>query len=157
MLLAVHAAVSKSSPAQPGLGAQLGVPVASVGPASAVAIGSYEYSSWDGGHDDVFSVGMQLRGRVGMSSRGVLVGVEGVYHRWICRSDASAACGDSPAAHGVGLNGVLLKPLAGDRLRVWASAGPKWLTDFTSDGEVAFGSGFGWHVKAGVELPLGSR
>ena len=157
LLLAVNAAVSKSSPAQPGIGAQVGVPVASFGPASAVAIGSYEYSSWDGGHDDVFSVGMQFRGRVGTSSTGVILGGEAVYHRWICKSDASAGCGDSPAANGLGLNGVVLKPLAGDRVRLWASAGPKWLTDFTSDGELAFESGFGWHAKAGVELPLGSR
>ena len=155
-VLALAGTVSKSSHAQPGVSVRAGVPVASMGPASVLAIGSYEHSSWDGGHDDVYSGGLQLRAQP-LGSSGLIVGGEAIYHRWICKSDMDAGCGDSPAAIGLGLHGLLVKLLVADRIRLWAAGGPKWLTDFESDGELAFESGFGWHVQVGAELPLGSR
>ena len=150
-----YASGSKSSPAQFGAGLRGTAPITTLGPASISAVGSYEYSKWDGGHDDVFSGGIQLRGRPVGS--GLILGGEAIYHGWICKSDAEAGCGDSPAANGLGLHGLILKPLPGDRIRLWAAAGPKWLTDFESDGELAFESGFGWHAQVGAEFALGSR
>lgn len=148
-------AVSKSSPAQTGFGAAATAAVGAVGGVGLRATGGYEYSMWDGGHDDVLSLGLQGRRSLSGEAGSLSLGGEAVYHRWICKSDELAGCGESPAANGLGLNGLVFWPVADGKVNLWASAGPKWLTDFESDGVVAFESGFGWHAKVGVELPLG--
>jgi hypothetical protein len=155
LTIEVLTAVSKSSPAQLGFGAAATVHVGTAGALGLRAMGGYEYSMWDGGHDDVLSLGLQVRQPVLGESGTLSFGGEAVYHRWICKSEALLGCGDSPAANGLGLNGLAFLPIANGRANLWASAGPKWLTDFSSDGVVSFESGFGWHAKFGVELPIG--
>ena len=156
-LIAIQAfaAVSKSSPAQTGFGGSATLGIGAVAGVGLRAAGGYEYSMWDGGHDDVLSLGLQARRSLSGVPGSLSLGGEAVYHRWICKSDDLAGCGERPAANGFGLNGLVFVPVAGGKANVWASAGPKWLTDFEADGVVAFESGFGWHARLGVELPIG--
>ena len=112
LTFSVLGGVSKSSPAQAGFGGQFGVPLSSSDTGTLIALGSYEFSSWDGGHDNVFSFGLQSRSRWGQEANARGVGAEVIYHRWICKSEDLGFCGNSPAANGLGINGLFVQPVA---------------------------------------------
>lgn len=148
ILVAPFVAVEKSSPTQTGAGVRVGVPLANIEGGTLLGLGGVQFQSFDGGHDVVYTVGIQ--GRRELNESGTWVGAEGTYNNWRV-SDGM----QDPAANVFGLGGLAGRPIGDSGVSVWGSASVLFFSDFTKDGSPVYEGGTGYQLNVGVELGVG--
>ena len=143
--------VEDSSPVQFGIGAQLAPTVADVGDATVHGLAGYQRQWFDGGHDDIVSVGVQGRRPLKLDAPDkTWLGVEAAYHYWRVSDESGFLT--NPVSNVFGVSGLVGHPIGESGVHAWGSAGLLLFGDFKEDGEVAFEGGTGWMIQLGVEL-----
>lgn len=154
----VSAAVNQSSPVQYGFSVAGAIPAGAWKGIYLAPTASYERSFYDGGHDNIISIGVQARCPMfldGGNGRAIHLGGEVLIHHWRCTGDMMSGCEDTPKSNGIGINGLVALPMADGAFNLWATGGPKYLADFKANGRTVFESGLGWHARVGFEVPVG--
>jgi hypothetical protein len=144
VLLAVHAVAETSSPWQTGLGVRGNVRAAASDAGALYVLGSYQRQWFDGGHDNVFSLGLQ--GRRIVAEGGTFVGPELTYNNWRV-SDG----GSDPISQVIGAGVIVGHPI-GEALNLWSTVGLLQFSDFETDGVLVYEGGTGFQANFGVEL-----
>ncbi|MFT5435191.1 MAG: hypothetical protein ACI9OJ_005908 [Myxococcota bacterium] len=148
VLLSPFVGVEKSSPTQTAAGVRVGVPLAESEAGTLLGLGGVQFQSFDGGHDVVYTIGLQ--GRRQLNESGTWVGAEGTYNNWRV-SDGF----QDPAANVFGLGGLAGRPIGDSGVSVWGSASVLFFSDFTKDGSPVYEGGTGYQLNVGVELGVG--
>lgn len=137
---------------QTAAGVRLGVPLAEAQAGTLLGLGGVQYQSWDGGHDMVYTVGLQ--GRRQLNESGTWVGAEGTYNNW---RTSEGFADENPVATVFGLGALAGRPIGDGGLSVWGSASVLFFSDFESDGTPVFEGGTGFQLNVGVELGVGGN
>lgn len=151
ILYTVFTGIETSSPAQTVLGTRVSVPFGGSESGTLFGVAGVQRQWFDGGHDNVLTVGLQ--GRRVLDASGVWVGAEGTYNNWRVSDDA-----ENPVAHVFGVFATVGRPLGGGRVHLVGSAGWLRFGDFDKDGSLVYEGGNGWQANVGVEIQgIGSR
>lgn len=136
----------KSSPKQTALGAGAAIPVAEVGAFDLAPMAGYQRQWFDGGHDDVYTVG--LHARQPLNDRGAWAAGELTYNNWRV-SDGFA----DPVANVIGVGGAGGMPIMG-RIHARGAARLLFFSDFIADGTTIYEGGRGWQIDLGLEMDI---
>ena len=153
---AAMVAAEKSSPTQFGVGLWATPQVAETESGAIHAVGAVQRQSWDGGHDNIFTAGLQLRRPLG---DGAWYGAEANYNNWRVHPESVSPGFESPGlsditpvSHVVGLGGLYGRPLGESGVGLISSFQFLLFGDFMNDGSVWSDGGLGYQLSVGVEF-----
>ncbi len=142
--IAPHGVAETSSPWQTGFGIRGNVRAVDATPGSLYVLGSYQRQWFDGGHDNILSIGLQ--GRRVVTEGGTFIGPELTYNNWRVNDGIFNQTED---VFGAGL--IVGHPI-GDKLNVWSTVGLLRFGDVEQDGTLIAESATGFQFNLGVEL-----
>ena len=138
-----------SSPWQFGVGARVTAEVAESEVGSLRGLVGVQRQWFDGGHDNIFTVGLQGRRPLKADQpERTWIGGELTYNNWRVQDDFT-----NPVSNVIGLAAMAGHPLGEGTVQVWGSAGLLFFGDFKADSEVSFEGGTGYQFQLGLAFP----